>query len=85
MSQSDKKEKSDKKKNDKAAKAETSPDKNSKGKKAKAQAESATKPVVADDVKPLPSGCVSSRFSISTKLYEKELARLQIELVKLQE
>ena len=85
MSQSDKKDKSNKKKSEKTAKAETSSDKGSKGKKAKAQAESAAVPVVADDAKPLPSGGTPSRFSISTKFYEKELARLQIELVKLQE
>lgn len=94
MSQSDKKDKADKKrKNEKADKAETSCGKSSKGKKGKSPAESAAMPVADDDVKSdaandaklLSPGCAPSRFSISTKFYEKELARLQIELVKLQE
>lgn len=51
----------------------------------KAAAASDAKSTAASDATPLPSGGAPSRFSISTKFYEKELARLQIELVKLQE
>ena len=92
MSQADKKGKSDKKNHGgKNTKAGSSLDKNSKGKNSEITNNEVQSSEVRDievtnsEKQVLPSGSVPSRYSISTKFYEKELERLQIELVKLQE